>query len=162
MPIALAECLLDQLPSVPAADRLSVHEFANRHVTGDATWLLNLHLSSWRTKVRNGESRHCSVVGHLVGAMKEARAGLYPARLAIEQFKATFVSEVQRTAIGPNQSRARNQVEAYAEWNGLLAWAVAQANASSLEEVHNRVAGIARATGRCSSRRTIKTTGMTA
>ncbi len=88
----------------------------------------------------DGESRHQSTVTVLVGAMKEARAGYFPARTAIfDTIRPLFLDEVAKAPISDKQNAARTGRKASLEFYGILAWAVGQANAADLDEVRARV-----------------------
>lgn len=75
----------------------------------------------------------------LVGAMKEARAGYYPAPSAADTIKQMFVEAVAQPPASGRQGAARNGSVATSEFRGILAWAIGQANAADLDEVRARV-----------------------
>ena len=101
--------------------------------------LLDIQLGAWQKKIAAGASRHGTVMGHITGAMKEARAGLGDAQLAADTFESIFLPAVMREPIGPKQNKARGLAEARDEWRGILAWAVAQGMASDPAETLARV-----------------------
>jgi putative DNA primase/helicase len=73
-------------------------------------------------------------MGHISGAMKEAKAGLIDAEYAAVAFESIFVPAVMQQPTGPKQGKARSLAAARDEWRGILAWAVAQGIASDPAE----------------------------
>ena len=71
--------------------------------------------------------------------MKEARAGYIPARLAADTLHSVFCEAVGKPPLAGTQQRAaRNGAQARAEYAGILAWAIAQANAADLDDIQTR------------------------
>jgi hypothetical protein len=118
-----------------AATNADVEEFIAAHDDGDRrAFVLEQPVALWHNKVDVGEPRHATMAGLLADALKEAAAGLYPARLAVEQLEKAWLSRILEDGQGPNQGAARTQEQAEEEWNGLLAEAVAQARAADPAE----------------------------
>jgi hypothetical protein len=140
LPGNLATQLPDALDASEVATDSEVAAFLAKYRQAARPELLDIQLSAWQKKIAAGASRHSTVVGHITGAMKEARAGLVDAQLAADTFEAIFLPAVMREPIGPKQSKARGLAEARDEWRGILAWAVAQATASDPAETIARVA----------------------
>lgn len=134
----LAE-LPDALDAADAATDAQVTAFLAKHTAASRPGLLEVHVRAFTNKTEAGESRHDTMTGHLAGAMKEAAAGFYRADLAADTLQSVFEAAVKAHGRG-RQGAARTPAEARSEWRGLLAWAVAQAEAADLEAVRARVA----------------------
>jgi hypothetical protein len=139
LPDYVAELLLDSPLAMPAASDTQIREFLAKHSDAGDHYqpkLLQIHLDAFRKEVRTGASRHDSMQGHLVGAMKEAATGRLHAQYAVSQLKRSFFHAV--TVLG-NSGHARSGREADIEWQGLLAWAVAQAKGADCETTLKRI-----------------------
>lgn len=140
LPAYLADELPDAMPTASAVTDAEVEAFIAEHDSGDRSSRPGEHhWQMWHSKVEQGESRHASMTGHLAGALKEAAAGLYPARPAVEGLEKAWLSRILEDGDSPNQSAGRTPEEAAEEWNGLLKWAVAQAKAADPAETLARV-----------------------
>lgn len=127
----------DLLPDGQVADDAvtdeAVKAFLDEHTGNDSPALLKAVLRSFAEEAA-GSSRHEALVRHLVWAMREARAGLYPARTAMDalwqDFDAFLTGEVGRFP--------------RSEFRGIMAWAVAQAlaidPAQRANEIQERLA----------------------
>jgi hypothetical protein len=140
LPAYLADELPDALDAADAATDADVEAFIAEYDSGDRHDLLARLVNGWSNKVHGGESRHDSMTGHLAGALKEAAAGLYPARAAVGVLESAFLHAVAVDGHSPDQSAARTPGEAAEEWDGLLTWAVAQAKAADPADTLARVA----------------------
>ena len=139
LPDYVAELLPDALDAEEAATDAQVTAFLAEHRDSGRPELLDIHLAAWHKKITAGESRHGTVMGHIAGAMKEAKAGLIDAEYAAASFETIFVPAIMQQPIGPKQGKARTAAEAKNEWAGILAWAVAQGLASDPAATHERV-----------------------
>src|SRR5215217_3000631 len=139
LPGYVASRLPDAEDAAEAATDEEVEAFLAEHSNHQRPDLLAVHISAWQKKTAAGESRHGSVMGHISGAMKEAKAGLIDAKLAADTFEATFVPAIMQQPNGAKQGKARNHDEAENEWAGILAWAVAQGKASDPAKTRERV-----------------------
>lgn len=139
LPAYLLAELPDALDAADAATDEQVRAFLERHQDAQRDELLTIHLRAFENKVAAGESRHHTMTGHLSGAMKEARLGCYPADLAADTLQSAFLAAVAVNGSG-KQGDARTPAQARSEWNGLLAWAVAQAEAADPGEIRARLA----------------------
>jgi hypothetical protein len=139
LPGYVASRLPDAEDAAEAATDEEVEAFLAEHTNHQRPDLLAVHISAWQKKTAAGESRHGSVMGHISGAMKEAKAGLIDAKLAADTFEATFVPAIMQQPNGAKQGKARNHAEAENEWAGILAWAVAQGKASDPAKTRERV-----------------------
>jgi hypothetical protein len=138
LPGYLATQLPDALDASEVATDTEVKAFLAKYRQADRPELLDIHIQAWQKKIAVGASRHSTVMGHITGAMKEARAGLIDAQLAADTFESIFLPAVMREPIGPKQGRARSHAAARSEWRGILAWAVAQGMASDPAETMAR------------------------
>lgn len=137
----LPAVLADQLPdtgdaSDSATDR-EIRTFLDRHTASARPELLHGVLTQFSTALATGESRHGIALRATAGAMREAAAGLYPALDAAAQLADAFTNAmaVRRDAA----ERILTPVQARAEYNGILAWAVAQVAAADLAAVREAV-----------------------
>jgi hypothetical protein len=130
LPDYLAAELPDALSSAEPASDAEVERFIDEHDTGERLHFLDRLVTGWLVKVEEGESRHASMTGHLTGALKEAAAGMYPARQAVKELGKVWRNEITQDGRGEKQRAGRSRDEAEEEWAGLLAWAVSQARAA--------------------------------
>jgi hypothetical protein len=140
LPDYVADLLPSALDAEEAATDAQVATFVAEHRGSGRPKLLDIHIAAWQKKITAGESRHGTVMGHISGAMKEAKAGLIDAEYAAVAFESIFVPAVMQQPIGPKQTKARSLAAAHDEWRGILAWAVAQGIASDPDETRARVA----------------------
>lgn len=122
--------------SAGAATDAVVEAFLTAHTGATRLDLFGVWTTLFGKDVEAGGSRHDSMLSKTAGAMREARAGYYPARHAADRLREVFVAAVT----DPNRPGQRPAGEAESEWSGILAWAIAQAEAANLDEVHRRVA----------------------
>ncbi|MGH3635439.1 MAG: bifunctional DNA primase/polymerase, partial [Mycobacterium sp.] len=137
LPNEIAELLPDAATAVDAATDAAVAAFLAEHQTATRPDIINGLKKAFSDKIEAGESVHMSAVSTVTGALKEARAGYYPAAAALDTLKPVFLNAV---ALGGSTGEVRTGTVAESEWAGILAWAVAQTLAADLDEVHARVA----------------------
>lgn len=124
-----------------AATDKAVTDFLGRDYSGASRPdVAEVHPRSLAKKIEAGESRHESTVGAAVGACKDAAAGLVDPRPALDTIEATFLTSATKDGQGERQGAARTPSQARAEWQGIRAWAVAQALACDPETHRSRVA----------------------
>jgi hypothetical protein len=140
LPDYVADLLPSALDAEEAATDAQVAVFLAEHRGSERPELLAIQIAAWQKKIAAGESRHGTVMGHISGAMKEAKAGLIDAEYAAVAFESIFVPAVMQQPIGPKQTKARSLAAARDEWRGILAWAIAQGIASDPDETRARVA----------------------
>lgn len=142
LPGYLATQLPDAHNTEDAATDAQVTAFLTGHGETEAARpeLLDIHIAAYRKTVNAGESRHNTMVGHVVGAMKEAAAGLLDGRTSADTLEAIYLPDISQTGTGPKQGGARTPAAAASEWAGILAWAVAQAAAADPADTRQRVA----------------------
>lgn len=141
LPATLSDRLRDASESADAATDPEVAEFLTTHTASTRPALLKAITSRFVTKVAEGHSRHDSMLLPCVNAMREARAGLYPARHAAQTLAALFIDATSRSRDGTERSLSSSQ--ARAEFHGILAWAIAQARAADHTEMTAVIDGIA-------------------
>ena len=139
LPDAIAEKFNDASPAEDSASDAEVDAFLAAHTTGARPEVLNGFKKALTDKFAAKLSRHGSTMRVLVGAMKEARAGYYPAMTAYDTIRPMFLEAVAKPPASSHQDAARNGEVAGSEFDGILAWAVGQANAADLDEVRARV-----------------------
>jgi hypothetical protein len=138
LPADVAELLPDAFDATDAATDAQVLTFLAEHTAASQAKLVNVWCAMFTRDVDAGGSRHQSMVTKLVGAMKEARAGYFPAQLAADTLEGMFLAAVGKAPKG-KQGASRTGAIARNEWAGLLSWAIAQAQAADLDEVRARV-----------------------
>ena len=143
LPEALAAVTADALDAADTATDAEVIGFLEQHVEQTRPELLDSKLRGWTAQLEAGESRHGSACGFVVGAMREARCGYYMAADATERMKQLFVTRATSAKPGDKNAKKRSKKQAEAEFDGILAWAIAQALAATdekLDEVRERIA----------------------
>jgi RecA-family ATPase len=135
LPDEIAEQLDDTTPAEDAASDTAVKVFLAEHTSATRPTILAGWRNALQTHFETG-SRHNGAVSVLTGALKEARAGFFPATAAVELLRPMFITAAVRPPTGGE--RQRNEAVALDEWQGILAWAVAQAKAADLREVLDR------------------------
>lgn len=131
----------EQLDAASAAEDAATDEqvraFLAEHAQADRPEILHGWIKALMDKFETG-SRHTGAVSVTVGAMKEARAGYFPAQAAIDALQPMFITAATRAPTGGEKQRTEQA--ARDEYAGILAWSVAQANAANLDEVRARTA----------------------
>jgi hypothetical protein len=138
LPDELAAMLDDASPAADAASDQVAADFLANHQSADRPELLASWTTASKDRFKGKGSRHDCAASTLAGALKEARAGYFPAQEAVDALRPLFLSAVTRR---PRRGeRQRTATEAEHEWRQMVAWAVAQANAADLNDIHARVA----------------------
>lgn len=132
LPDDLAVLLPDAITADDAATDVQIKQFLIDHATSERPQLLGAVLTKFTKDVAAGGSRHEAALAAAVWAMKEARAGFYPADKAADTIRTAFLTALRGERHGPS------------EWAGILAWAVAQARATNLDTVRGITASTAR------------------
>ncbi len=135
LPARIADDLPDATEATESATDAQVAAFLQTHTNAAQPAILH----GWRKALQNHfetGSRHDGTVSVTVGAMKEARAGYFPADEAVELLRAMFITAATRPPTGGEHQRTEKT--AGAEFDSILAWAVGQANAADLDEVRAR------------------------
>ncbi|MEZ5116962.1 MAG: bifunctional DNA primase/polymerase [Candidatus Nanopelagicales bacterium] len=96
--------------------------------------LLDVALGKAKNATDAGESIHDTAATVLPWVLDDARAGLYPARTAVEELHAWFAAAFT----GPGRGAGARTEPDSGEWDGLVAWAVGQSAAHTDEEVAAR------------------------
>jgi hypothetical protein len=122
-----------------AASDAEIRAFIAEHTHAERPEVLNGLVSALRDDYAAGQSRHQSTLSKLAGAMKEARAGYYTARQAIDAIWPLWSAAATAPPTSAKQGSARTAEQANDEFIGLLAWAVGQANGADLGDVRARV-----------------------
>lgn len=132
VPATIGDQLDDATDADAPATDAQVASFMAEHATDTPgrPELLDVWLHTYTSKVSAGESRHGRMVSVLTGAMKEAAAGLLDAPTAADTLESVFLTAVARPPASRGQGQPRTGATARSEWAGLLAWAVAQAQAA--------------------------------
>lgn len=137
LPAEIADLLPDGAPAEDAATDQAVAAFIDQHTSAERPGVLNGIKAAFRKNIETGQSCHTSAISAVAGAMKEAAAGLYPAKLAIDELRPMFANYA---ALGGSSGRTRTGAAAESEWQGILAWAVGQALAADPDETRERAA----------------------
>jgi AAA domain/Bifunctional DNA primase/polymerase, N-terminal len=137
LPDAIAEKLPDGSSADDAATDEQVKAFFVKHRGTERLELIPARVTTFARQIERNEGHHTSAIVMVVGAMKEAAAGYFPASDADAALKPVFINAV---ALGGSTGRKRVGAVAECEWKGIRAWAIGQANAADLDEVRKRVA----------------------
>lgn len=123
LPKPINDCLPDGQSSDDAVTDEAVRTFIAAHNGGAQPHLLKPIIEKFVKECEDG-SRHEALLRALVWAMREARAGLFPAKTAIDALWTDFSALMQgETGRWPRS-----------EFKGAVAWAVAQALATDPDE----------------------------
>lgn len=141
LPDALAELLNDAASTEDAATDAEVQRFLDTYTTGMRPYLLKGITGQFGARTAKGASRHDTMVGKCSDAMKEARAGLYPARAAADALEELFIASL--AAPRPGSTRVKDAGGAREEFAGIRSWAVGQAKALTEAELNRIRAGAA-------------------
>lgn len=133
LPAVLAEQLPDASDAGDAATDREVLRFLQTHQGNARPELLHGVVRRFDTAVQAGEARHGSMLTAAAWAMREAAAGLYPALEAARTLATAFALYMQVSRDGTERILA--PARAQAEFQGILAWAIAQVGQADLEEV---------------------------
>ncbi|AFC47917.1 hypothetical protein OCO_15540 [Mycobacterium intracellulare MOTT-02] len=137
LPDEIADLLPEGADAADAATDEAVVAFLDQHVSADRPDVLNGLKAAFRKNIEAGQSCHTSAISAVAGAMKEARSGLYAARLAVRELKPMFMNYA---ALGGASGRKRTGAAAESEWAGILAWGVGQALRADPDATRARVA----------------------
>jgi hypothetical protein len=135
LPDEIAELLPNGAPGEDAATDEQVQKFLAEHTAAARPEIVKAWTTILTRHIEANESCHVSTVSVMAGAMKEARAGYFSAEAAAAAIKPVFINTA---ALGGSSGTVRTGDAAQSEWNGIVAWAVAQALAADLEEVKAR------------------------
>jgi hypothetical protein len=114
-----------------------VRAFCAAHTEQRAASLLFAVLRGFQRELDEGGSRHDAMVTAACWAAREARVGAYPASTAFERLQAAFIESLRAPRVG--STRTATESVARAEFAGIDAWAVAQANVADLADVRRKI-----------------------
>jgi len=137
LPETVAALLPNAEEATDAASDAEVERFLREHIGTTRPELLEAVLRRFAQAAASG-SRHEAAVAATCWAAREARAGLYPARAAADQLREAFAALMVAGGAG---ARSLSPRAAESEFAGILAWAVAQAQAADPAQVRADVAG---------------------
>lgn len=137
LPDELADALPDADPAADAATDQDVARFRDEHDRALRSRLLEAVVADFTKRVDRGESRHEAAVTATCWAAREALADVYPAGEALDRLEDAFVAVM---ATGRAGARTLEEKPARAEFAGIAAWAVAQAEAEGRASCVARVA----------------------
>ena len=121
-----------------AASDAEVAAFVAEYQRAERPEILQGWVKALTKHFRGKRSRHDGAVSVLTGALKEARAGYFSAKAALDTLRPMFLAAATRPPTGGECQRSAGQ--ALDEWNDIVAWAVREARVADLDEVHRRVA----------------------
>ena len=139
LPDEIADLLDDATPASDPATDAEVAAFLAAHTAASRPEILAGWVKALRNHFAAYASRHTSTLSVLTGALKEARAGYYPAQDALGTIRPLFLEEVAKPPASSKQNAARTGKVAEDEFDGIVSWAVAQALAADLGGIHRRV-----------------------
>jgi hypothetical protein len=149
-PVSVLPALIaDTLPDTHADDAATDAQVS----TALATWTgrrrrgaLQAVLERWDVEVGGrGASRHLTLVELACWAAREARAGLYPLALAVEELLTRWLRD---TSVALGGGRVLDGPRARAEFAGVLAWAVGQALAADEADLARAIERVLTSNGR--------------
>lgn len=123
LPAYVAELLNDTGEASDAATDAQVRAFLDGHTASARPELLNGIMTQFTGMLATG-SRHEALVLATAGAMREAAAGMYPARTAASRLFTAFAEAMSISRDG--QERTRSKDSARSEFLGVLAWSIGQ------------------------------------
>jgi hypothetical protein len=133
--------IADQLPeaseATEAATDVQVKSFLDAHTAESRPNIVHGHVRAFQKRMGELGSRHTAMVSPLTGAMKEAAAGYYSARRAVEALRDPFITAKTAPFNGRPAMTERAAAEAF---KGILSWAIGQASHADTQETHRRVA----------------------
>lgn len=138
LPPGVAGLLRDAGESGDAATDEQVKTFLERHTAASRPELLGGILTQFSTALTEGQARHEAAVLAAASAVREAAAGLYPAKESGEKLFDAFAQSLQHSRDG--QERVRSRASARAEFLGIYAWAIGQLTDADIEATRRSVA----------------------
>lgn len=127
-------------PGVEAADQASVQAFARAHNTGTNTAALQAIVDKYQRNARQVHtSRHDAMHEACCWAAREAALGRFPAADAIRALRGAFIDDIATGTPQPGR-RVLAAADARMEFARSWAWAVAQADAMTADQVADRAA----------------------
>lgn len=135
LPDEISALLGDASPASDVAAGEQVAAFLAEHTDATRPAILKGWAKALQAKFETG-SRHTGAVSVTVGALKEARAGFFSAQVVVDVLGRMFIEAATRSPTGGEHQRT--EAAACAEYAGIVAWAVSQANSADLEEVRRR------------------------
>lgn len=130
LPAFVADLLRDAGDASDAATDEQVRAFLDRHTASQRPELLNGVMTQFANHLTTG-SRHDAVVLTTAGALREAAAGMYPARLAAGRIFSAFAEAMSVSRDGHERTRSKDS--ARAEFLGVLAWSIGQLTEADIE-----------------------------
>lgn len=127
LPGNISQMLSDASPRVQVATDDAIERFLDTYTSSSSPKMLDAVVNHFEENARRG-SRHETLVECACWAMREARAGFYPARSARQALWTIF-----------NQTVGTDRY-AEPEFEGVFAWAIGQAAALSYAELERQVA----------------------
>lgn len=137
LPPVVADLLRDAGESADAVTDAQVWEFVQSHTSEERPNLLRGILTQFAAALAVGESRHEAAVRLTASAVREAAAGLYPAKTAASQLFEAFADAMGRSRDGVERVISRST--ARSEYFGILAWAIGQLTDVDVDAVRRRV-----------------------
>jgi hypothetical protein len=134
LPKFVADLLNDAGDASDAATDAQVRAFLDTYTASARPELLNGVMAQFAGALTTG-SRHEALVITTAGALREAAAGMYPARLAAGRIFAAFAEAMSVSRDG--QERTRSKDSARGEFLGVLAWSIGQLTQADIEKTRH-------------------------
>jgi P4 family phage/plasmid primase-like protien len=131
LPSEVADLLRDAGDTSDAATDEQLKKFLADHTAATRPELLSGILTQFATALSQGQSRHEAAVLAAASAVREAAAGLYPARQSAEELFKAFATAMQQSRDG--QERTRSRASARGEFLGIYAWAIGQLTEADIQ-----------------------------
>lgn len=130
LPAFVADLLRDTGDASDAATDEQVRRFLDQYTASARPELLNGIMTQFANALATG-SRHEAVVQTTANALREAAAGMYPARLAAGRIFSAFADAMATSRDG--QERTRSKDSARGEFLGVLAWSIGQLTEADIQ-----------------------------
>jgi hypothetical protein len=135
LPDAIAAKLKDTGDHESAATDAEVAAFIAEHTQARAPGRMKGWISAWNSALRQQDSRHDTMVQIAPWAMEEVRRGWYSAAVTVAVLRSMFVAAKTREY---NGKAGLTDAGANAEFDSLLAWAIAQASKHTIQQLRER------------------------
>lgn len=139
MPDSIADKLDDADSTDTAATPAEVTAFISTHTESAVPTVMLAWRRIWNDHMDAQDSRHTSAVSVVVGALKEAAAGLFSAKEFLDWFEPVFIEAKTRPPVGGELHLTAEQAHRKLwERGGIIAWSVGQANNADTAETLTR------------------------
>jgi AAA domain-containing protein/bifunctional DNA primase/polymerase-like protein len=137
LPEQLAELLPQSNDPAEVATDTEIQLFFDTFAREDYPGMVMAVCQRWEREIGDGGSRHDAMVSAACWAAREARGGAYAAARAHSMLRKRFLEAMVHTR--PGSDRALSERQAGAEFDGIWAWAVAQAITADVGRIREKI-----------------------